>query len=124
MLLKLSENMQDFRNLVHGDFGSNNVLYDGTSITGVIDWSEGHDGDPLYDVANIFFWRTWLDCMDLLASFLERYGRFQPGQANAPRLLSTSHWSSRSLWQRISRGLSHEPEWAIARLEEILSQAQ
>ncbi len=32
--------------------------------------SEAMIGDPLYDVANVFFWRTWLDCMDILSVFL------------------------------------------------------
>jgi hygromycin-B 4-O-kinase len=61
------------RGLVHGDFGSNNVLTDGRRITGVIDWSEASIGDPLYDVANIFFWRTWLDCMQQQARYFEAH---------------------------------------------------
>jgi hygromycin-B 4-O-kinase len=60
------------RGLVHGDFGSNNVLAEGGRVTGVIDWSEAMVGDPLYDTANIFFWRTWLDCMEQQARFFER----------------------------------------------------
>ncbi|MFE0015513.1 phosphotransferase family protein [Mesorhizobium sp. NPDC059054] len=59
------------RSLVHGDFGSNNVLTDSLAITGVIDWSEAMFGDPLYDVANIFFWRPWLACMEAQARFVE-----------------------------------------------------
>ncbi len=39
---------------MHGDFGSNNVLADGTVTTGVIDWGEAMFGDPRYDIANIF----------------------------------------------------------------------
>jgi hygromycin-B 4-O-kinase len=61
----------EIRRLVHGDFGSNNVMTDGTSITGVLDWSEAMFGDPLYDVANIFFWRPWLACMEAQAHFFE-----------------------------------------------------
>ena len=60
------------RQLVHGDFGSNNVLSEGYNITGVLDWSEAMIGDPLYDVANVFFWRGWLDCMEALAVYLEK----------------------------------------------------
>lgn len=41
-------------------------------ITGVIDWSEALFGDPLYDIANIFFWRPWLDCMESQANFFEK----------------------------------------------------
>ena len=60
------------RHLVHGDFGSNNVLSDGTVITGVIDWSEAMFGDSLYDIANFFFWRSWLTCMELQARHFEQ----------------------------------------------------
>lgn len=63
----------DTRKLVHADFGSNNVLASAGRITAVIDWSEAMLGDPLYDVANIFFWRSWLVCMEKQASFFERH---------------------------------------------------
>jgi hygromycin-B 4-O-kinase len=53
----------DVRRLVHGDFGSNNVLVEAAVVTGVIDWSEAMIGDPLYDIANILFWSPWLDRM-------------------------------------------------------------
>ncbi|SFS64623.1 aminoglycoside phosphotransferase family protein [Paenibacillus sp. BC26] len=61
----------EVRQLVHGDFGSNNVLTKGGRITGVIDWSEAMIGDPLYDIANIFFWRTWLECMEVQAQYIQ-----------------------------------------------------
>ena len=54
-----------------GDFGSNNVLTDGSRITGVLDWSEAMIGDGMYDVANILFWRTWLACMEQQAQYFE-----------------------------------------------------
>lgn len=59
------------RGIVHGDFGSNNVLVDAGGVTGLIDWSEAMAGDPLYDVANILFWRSWLDCMEQQARYFE-----------------------------------------------------
>lgn len=61
----------DVRGLVHGDFGSNNVLVDRGRVSAVIDWSEALYGDPLYDVANILFWRPWLDCMEQQARHFE-----------------------------------------------------
>jgi hygromycin-B 4-O-kinase len=70
-LARLAAHCPETRKLVHGDFGSNNVLTDGRHITGVIDWSEASIGDPLYDVANIFFWSTWLDCMQQQARYFE-----------------------------------------------------
>jgi hygromycin-B 4-O-kinase len=68
---RLAEESPEERRLVHGDFGSNNVLCDAGRITGVIDWSEAMVGDPLYDVANILFWRTWLDCMEQQCRYFE-----------------------------------------------------
>jgi hygromycin-B 4-O-kinase len=59
------------RRLVHGDFGSNNLLTDGRRITGVLDWDMAAFGDPLYDVANILLWRDWLDCMRIQAEHVE-----------------------------------------------------
>lgn len=40
-------------------------------MTGVIDWSEALIGDPLYDIANLFFWRPWLECMEVQCLYLE-----------------------------------------------------
>lgn len=71
LIEELSERCPEHRRLLHGDFGSNNVLTDGSRITGVIDWSEALIGDPLYDLANILFWRPWLDCMEQQARYFE-----------------------------------------------------
>ncbi len=70
-VIKLAERCPETRALVHGDFGSNNVLTDGSRITGVLDWSEASIGDPLYDIANILFWSTWLECMRQQACYFE-----------------------------------------------------
>jgi hygromycin-B 4-O-kinase len=70
-VIELAPACPDIRQLVHADFGSNNVLVASGQVTAVIDWSEAMLGDPLYDVANIFFWRTWLACMEEQASFFE-----------------------------------------------------
>lgn len=58
------------RKLVHGDFGSNNVLTDGDLISGVLDWESALFGDPLYDQANILYWAPWLECMRIQADHL------------------------------------------------------
>lgn len=57
--------------LVHGDFGSNNVLTDGQSITAVLDWENAKYGDPLFDVATASFWSPWLECMAAQAGHYE-----------------------------------------------------
>ena len=45
------------RHLVHGDFGSYNVLADKHCVTAVLDWNLALFGDPLYEAANLFFWQ-------------------------------------------------------------------
>ncbi|EZH65670.1 hypothetical protein DH09_12495 [Bacillaceae bacterium JMAK1] len=47
--------------LVHGDFHLGNVLADGTSVTGIVDWEMAMHGDFLYDVANLHLWSPSLD---------------------------------------------------------------
>lgn len=44
------------RTLLHGDCGFDNVLSDGSRITGVIDWGESMYGDFLYDYAWLSYW--------------------------------------------------------------------
>ena len=44
------------RYLVHGDYGSDNVISDGRRITGILDWAESIYGDFVYDVAWLSFW--------------------------------------------------------------------
>lgn len=73
------------RHLVHGDFGSNNVIVSRGQVTAVIDWSEAMFGDPLYDIANIFFWRPWLPCMEAQARHFEEH---HPELFNTPSLLA------------------------------------
>lgn len=63
-IMRVVPELPDLRRLVHGDFGSNNVLVADGTVAGVIDWSEAMLGDPQYDLANLLFWRPWLDCME------------------------------------------------------------
>ena len=65
----LAKHCPEERYLVHGDFGSNNVLTDGRSITAVLDWDDAKYGDPLFDVATAYFWSSWLDCMAAQAAY-------------------------------------------------------
>lgn len=46
------------RNLIHGDYGKSNLIWDGSKITGIIDWALSKYGDFLYDVA-------WMDFFSL-----------------------------------------------------------
>jgi len=69
------------RRLVHGDFGAFNVLSDGRRVTAVVDWGLAMFGDPLYDRANVFFWRE-----DRMAPVLEQLRRRGGGSAYQARL--------------------------------------
>src|SRR5699024_2408647 len=74
--------------LVHADFGSNNVLTDNGRITAVIDWSEAMFGDSQYEVANIFFWRPWLACMEQQTRYFERRHPELAGSPGSGRICS------------------------------------
>ncbi len=72
------------RRLIHGDFGSNNVLTDGQRVTAILDWDNAKYGDPLFDVATAYFWRPWLPCMDLQAAY------YEPSLPPSPTVTSAS----------------------------------
>lgn len=120
-VLALAEGCPEVRRLVHGDFGSNNVFSDNHHITGVIDWSEAMVGDPLYDAANIFFWRTWLDCMEQLAHFLD--GRLDHDEDTMTRLLCYQlHIGLREIYSSAKAGKTTTASWALGRAEDIMRQ--
>jgi len=52
----LAEFCPEERKLIHGDFGSGNVLSDGNRITALIDWDMSMFGDPLYECGGLYFW--------------------------------------------------------------------
>lgn len=108
------------RGLVHGDFGSNNVLTDGTRITGVIDWSEALFGDPLYDVANIFFWRPWLICMEAQARYFEEHKRDAADRALALRCYQL-RIGLQQVYECAEAGSEEDLRWAMARCEDVVA---
>jgi aminoglycoside phosphotransferase (APT) family kinase protein len=44
--------------LIHGDWRTTNVLSDGTSITGIVDWEGSRGGDPAFDFAGVWTVRS------------------------------------------------------------------
>jgi hygromycin-B 4-O-kinase len=68
----LIDRCPEVRALIHGDFGSNNILADERQIRAVLDWEHAMVGDPLYDIANTYFWATHLPCMQLQAQHFDR----------------------------------------------------
>ena len=53
----------EIRKLLHGDFGSNNLIVNGERVAAVLDRDCAVYGDPLYEVASAYFWSPWLMCM-------------------------------------------------------------
>lgn len=68
-LRRLVSKCPEEHHLVHGDFGSNNVLVESDKVTALIDWENALYGDRLFDVAYVYFWRTWLMCMEKSAAY-------------------------------------------------------
>lgn len=119
-LLSLADQCPETRALVHGDFGSNNVLADGEKITAVIDWSEALFGDPLYDVANIFFWRTWLPCMEEQASYFER--TLNPDKERRDRLACYQlRIGLAEVYQNVVESKLSMTRWALRRCRESIT---
>ena len=76
---ELIEHCPEQRALIHGDFGSNNILIHEDRVTAVLDWDCAMVGDPLYDIANTRFWATYLSCMQLQAEHFDRTLAHFPG---------------------------------------------
>nr|WP_295863394.1 aminoglycoside phosphotransferase family protein [uncultured Chitinophaga sp.] len=113
-LMLAIQGIPEVRQLVHGDFGSNNVLTDGHVITGVIDWSEAMAGDSLYDTANIFFWRTWLNCMEQQARYFEAQG-IDKARLDAYQL----RIGLEEVYQAALAGDMDDMDWALVRCEHL-----
>ncbi|SKA36256.1 hygromycin-B 4-O-kinase [Chitinophaga eiseniae] len=114
LLLLAIRDIPEVRQLVHGDFGSNNVLTDGHVITGVIDWSEAMAGDSLYDMANIFFWRTWLNCMEQQARYFEAQGIDKTRLAAYQLRIGLEE-----VYQTAVTGDMDDMDWALVRCEHL-----
>ena len=56
--------------LIHGDLHLKHVFVEGDEVSGIIDWSEVRQGDPLFDIASLT-----LSNEDRLDDFLAGYGR-------------------------------------------------
>jgi len=69
-MLNLIPACPEQKQLVHGDIGFGNVVWNGTKITGVLDWAESKIGDPLWDIAWLNFWS---DDTDYASAFYHFY---------------------------------------------------
>lgn len=55
--------------LIHGDLGFNNILSDGISLTGIIDWGDSKYGDFVYDIAWLIFWASEIPYYELFKNY-------------------------------------------------------
>lgn len=106
---RLAESCPEIKCLVHGDFGSNNVLTDGSRITGVLDWESALYGDPLHDVAGSYFWTTWLECMRIQAEYFEA------------TMSHVEHYRRRVMCYQLQCGLNEIHENAVSGDKETLN---
>lgn len=109
----------EVRRLIHGDFGSNNVLVADGRVTGLIDWSEAMVGDSLYDLANIFFWRPWLDCMEQQCRYVNENEPHRLDQRD--RLVTYAiHIGLGTAYEAAKAGDGSLTDWALDRCHALL----
>lgn len=68
-IVDLTKYVSEERSLVHGDFGFNNVLFEGENVTGVLDWALSRYGDFIYDIAYLSFWEDRIDYGAILKDY-------------------------------------------------------
>jgi len=120
-LLKLVEYCPEDRKLIHGDFGSNNVLIDvhTPKITAIIDWDCASYGDPLYDIAIAYFWRTWLMCMEKTCGYWEAFLSSAPNYFE--RIMCYQlHIGLKEIYENASDGNTQTLAWCQERCRQIL----
>jgi hygromycin-B 4-O-kinase len=96
----LAERCPKLRCLVHGDFGSYNLMTDRRRITAVIDWDRALFGDPLYEIANLLFWRE--QCLEHLIFGLRAAVADEPRASGCFAISSASGFrkSTRAPWAK------------------------
>jgi aminoglycoside phosphotransferase (APT) family kinase protein len=59
--------------IIHGDFRLGNFMYDGDDFVALLDWEQVHLGDPLEELA-FMYWALWsLEALVPLEDFVARY---------------------------------------------------
>lgn len=102
------------RRAIHGDFGSANLIADGTRITAVIDWDLAAVGDALYDVAGLLFWNEVR-----LAPVCEALRRRHDG-ARRSLLCYQLRIGAEEVRQAVTGGVTYDLGWLLARLRELV----
>lgn len=73
--LKKHQPMASRVSIVHGDFRLGNFMYDGDELVAMLDWEQVHLGDPLEELA-FMYWPLWsLEALVPLEDLIARYER-------------------------------------------------
>jgi hygromycin-B 4-O-kinase len=121
LVMALVERYPESRCLVHGDFGSYNLMTDRRRITAVIDWDRALFGDPLYELANLLFWRE--ECLKPLTLALSAAADDEP--ATKERLLC--YQLRIGLQEIYESGIGETPvelTWLTTRCKDLVDQAR
>jgi len=101
----------------HGDYSLDNIRSDGHRITGVVDWSNCLNGDPVWDVA-------WTDLWTPELQFAEAYFQLKPRLDGELRLLCYQLLiAAESLGFYIYTEQPEKGHWLEPRLELLLQGA-
>lgn len=73
-MMKLLDNREVPRSLVHGSFSTYNVLVENGRVSAVLDWQDARFGDPLFDLASLDFWPTSYNLVDLYERYCAHLG--------------------------------------------------
>lgn len=114
---QLAPDEEPERRLIHGDFGSANLIADGARITAVIDWDLAAVGDALYDAAGLLFW----DEARLAAVCDALRRRHEPQRRTL--LCYQLRTGLEEVRQAVTGGITYDLGWLLARLRMLLDEA-
>lgn len=72
LLLNLIKYCPEDKHIIHGDFGSDNILINNNKVSAILDWAELSIGDPLYDIAYLDYYSD-IDYSSLFKDFYDNY---------------------------------------------------
>jgi hygromycin-B 4-O-kinase len=121
LVTAFAERCPQRRCLVHGDFGSYNLMTDRRQITAVIDWDRALFGDPLYELANLLFWRE--ECLEQLTVGLRAAVDDAPGAAEQ-LLCYQLRIGLQELYESAAGDTPVEIAWLTARCQSLIDQAR
>lgn len=78
-------------------------------------------GDPLYDVANVYFWASYLPCMQVQASFVERTPSHLDAYEDRVRCYALRIGLEEAC-ENVRDGDLQMGRWALARCHHLLSE--